>query len=192
MSIYPFEDLRLVTDRLLIRTLDPSYAPIVLDYWLRNREFFRPWNPRTDDSFYTLAAQTASLQRSWAQMHNDQGYRFWLFLRDDPACTRVIGDIGLSNIVRGAFQSCHLGYKIDQAHGGAGLITEALRAVIDLAFDQLKLHRIEANIMPRNTRSLRVVEKLGFAYEGLGRRYLQIDGVWEDHLHYALINQHNE
>ena len=69
-----------------------------------------------------------------------------------------------------------------------GYITEALRCAIEYAFAQLKLHRIEANIIPRNARSRRVVEKLGFEPEGLARKYLKINGVWEDHLHFVIFN----
>ena len=100
----------------------------------------------------------------------------------------VIGDLTFNNIVRGAFQSCHLGYKIDGRQLNQGFMTEALRCAIAYVFSELKLHRIEANIMPRNARSRRVVEKLGFVQEGLARKYLKINGAWEDHFHYVLLN----
>jgi ribosomal-protein-alanine N-acetyltransferase len=182
------KQLILPTARLVLRTLDPSFAARVLDYHQRNRAFFRPWNPAADDSYYTLAAHEERLRNDALLFEQGRGVRFWLFAADDPAFETVIGDIGLANVVRGAFQSCHLGYKMDETCGSRGLMTEALQAAIAFAFDELKLHRVEANVMPRNGRSIRVVEKLGFHCEGLARTYLQINGVWEDHLHFALIN----
>lgn len=100
----------------------------------------------------------------------------------------MIGDLAFSNIVRGSFQSCHLGYKLDQAENGQGYMTEALTCAIRFAFEELHLHRIEANIIPRNLPSIRLVQRLGFVDEGLSRKYLKIQGVWEDHRHFALLN----
>jgi ribosomal-protein-alanine N-acetyltransferase len=101
----------------------------------------------------------------------------------------VIGFASLSNIVRGAFQSCHLGYEMHHEHLNRGYVTEAIRALVfDIAFGPLKLHRVEANVMPRNVRSMRVLEKLGFTDEGLSRRYLRINGAWEDHRRFVVLN----
>ena len=90
--------------------------------------------------------------------------------------------------MRGAFQSCHLGYQLDERAINQGFMTEALRRAIAFVFDELQLHRIEANVMPRNLRSSRVLAKLGFVEEGLARQYLKINGVWEDHIHYVMLN----
>ena len=114
--------------------------------------------------------------------------RLWIFDKADTAFKYTIGFINFSNIVRGAFQSCHLGYATDHAEINRGVMTEALKRAIAFAFDELKLHRVEANIMPKNTRSIRVVEKLGFVNEGLSRKYLKINGVWEDHIHFVRLN----
>lgn len=190
MSGMPGRELR--TERLVLKTLDPSFAARVLDYWTRNWGFFREWNPAVDAAFFSLAFQRDRLQSELDLMNDDRMVRFWLFEREDRAFERIIGDLAFSNIVRGAFQSCHLGYKVDRSEINKGYMTEALRRAIGFAFDELKLHRVEANIMPRNTRSLRVVEKLGFAGEGLARKYLKINGVWEDHLHYVMLNEKDE
>jgi [ribosomal protein S5]-alanine N-acetyltransferase len=188
MSYLADSDIELRTDRLILRTIDPSFAARSLDYVVRNREFFTPWNPLVDETFYTLAAQEEKLRIERELRAQDRTVRLWLFKREDRAYERVIGDLAFSNIVRGAFQSCHLGYKIDGAEASRGLMTEALVRACRFAFEELKLHRIEANIIPRNARSIRVVEKLGFVNEGLSRKYLKIAGVWEDHLHYVLLN----
>jgi ribosomal-protein-alanine N-acetyltransferase len=192
MNIPSDSDIMLQTDRLVLRTIDSSFAARCLDYVMRNREFVKAWNPAVDESFYTLAAQEARLQLDRELLAQDRSVRLWLFKREDRAFERIVGDLAFSNIVRGAFQSCHLGYKIDGAESSRGLMTEALARAISFAFVELKLHRIEANIMPRNARSIRVVEKLGFVNEGLSRKYLKIAGVWEDHLHYVLLNPNEE
>ena len=113
-------------------------------------------------------------------------YRFYLFLPEQPAL--LIGVVGLNNLVRGCFQSCFLSYKLDQNYVNRGYMTEAVQTVVHYAFDTLALHRVEANIMPRNLPSLRVAEKCSFQSEGLARRYLRINGVWEDHLHLVRLN----
>jgi ribosomal-protein-alanine N-acetyltransferase len=185
-------DIILHTDRLTLRTIDQTFAARCLDYVDRNREFFEPWNPIVDETVYTVAAQADRLRLASELRSQDRVVRLWLFKREDEAFERIIGDLAFSNIVRGAFQSCHLGYKIDGAESSRGLMTEALARAIGFAFGELKLHRIEANIIPRNARSIRVVEKLGFVNEGLSRKYLKIAGVWEDHLHFVLLNSDEE
>jgi ribosomal-protein-alanine N-acetyltransferase len=182
------ETLELHTERLALKVLDPSYAARVLAFFTHNREFLREWNPTTTREFYTVGFQREKLAQELDLIREGYLLRLHLFAREDTAFERVVGIVALNNIVRGAFQACHLGYQIDERDANKGLITEALRGAIAYAFDQMKLHRIEANIMPRNIRSRRVAEKLGFAEEGLARKYLKINGVWEDHIHYVILN----
>lgn len=176
------------TARLTLRTIDPTFAPQVVSYLWRNRAFFAPWNPTFSADYFTMDGQQARLAHDLQLLRDDRALRLWLFRKEDDACARIIGDVGLSNIVRGAFQSCHLGYKIDAAEANRGFMTEAVAAVVELAFGPLQLHRVEANIIPRNMPSRRVVEKLGFVNEGLSPKYLKINGVWEDHMHYVVLN----
>nr|WP_281201113.1 GNAT family N-acetyltransferase [Orenia metallireducens] len=95
-------------------------------------------------------------------------------------------------MVRGCFQSCYLGYHLDKEEVNNGYMTEALEEAINFLFEEFKLHRIEANIMPKNNPSLRVVQKLGFYNEGLAKKYLTINGKWEDHIHMVLLNEEVE
>ena len=175
-----------------MRTIDTSFAARVLDYAVRNRDFMQEWNPATSEAFYTLEFQEERLRIERELLLQDRSVRLWLFKKHDRAFERIIGDLAFSNIVRGAFQSCHLGYKMDGAEINKGYITEALSRAIRFAFGDMQLHRIEANIMPKNVRSRRVVEKLGFVEEGLSRKYLKIAGAWEDHIHYVLLNPDEE
>jgi [ribosomal protein S5]-alanine N-acetyltransferase len=182
------QSIELQSERLTLKVLDPSYAPIVLDYVLRNSAFFQEWSPTADPAFYTLAFQRERLGADLALIDEERLLKLWLFKKEDRAFQTIVGEVVFQNIIRGAFQSCHLGYKIDQQQLDQGFMTEALRCSIRFVCGELKLHRIEANIMPRNVRSRRVVEKLGFIDEGLSQKYLKINGVWEDHIHYVMLN----
>lgn len=176
------------TERLTLKVLDARAADCVAEYFVRNREFMQPWNPQVSEEFFTPGWQAQRLEHDLSELDAGRAVRFWLFNRADAKHARVVGHIALSNIVRGALQGCYLGYMVDQSEGGKGLIVEGGHAVIDYAFDVLKLHRLEANIMPHNARSIRVAEKLGFQREGLSPNYLRINGMWEDHYRYGLVN----
>lgn len=102
---------------------------------------------------------------------------------------RFAGQLTVGNVVRGAFNSAYVGYWVDQAVAGRGVMPTALSLVVDHCFGPGRLHRIEANIRPENSASRRVVEKLGFREEGLHRRYLAIDGAYRDHIGYAVTHE---
>jgi ribosomal-protein-alanine N-acetyltransferase len=124
-------------------------------------------------------ARCASAAR---QRHLDTAYPLGVFLHDGT----LVGEINLSGIQRGPFQSAHVGYWIDEAYAGRGLVPEALVLVLRFALEELNLHRVEVAIVPRNRASRRVVEKLDLRDEGTARDYLQIRGQWEDHVRYGI------
>ncbi|MTI67925.1 MAG: GNAT family N-acetyltransferase [Firmicutes bacterium] len=177
------------TDRLLLKVLDESYNDIVLDYYLRNKDFLKEWEPKRSKLFFTLDYQYKLLKRELDSIYNKNSLRLWIFKKGEE---KTIGCIGFNNIVRGAFLSCFLGYKLDKDELNKGYITEAIKMGIDIMFNKYKLHRIEANILPRNKASIRVCEKLRFVNEGISRKYLKINGVWEDHIHMVLLNEEIE
>ncbi len=109
------------------------------------------------------------------------GYGFGIFV-DGSFC----GEINLSSIQRGPFQNAYVGYWVDQQWAGQGIMPEALVILARFAFEELHLHRLQVSIIPRNAPSRRVAEKLGLRNEGVAQRYLEINGVWEDHVRYAL------
>ena len=151
---------------------------------MANREFSKKWKPNRSDDYYTLKFQQDLLDQKNAD--RQKNIRFHLFDKMDPR--NVIGDVAFSNIAYGPFCSCYLGYGLLGDREGEGLMTEALEAAIDHMFDQKRLHRIQANVIPGNTRSINVLENLGFRREGQQDKYLKIDGRWQDHYSYALIN----
>ncbi|AZN42208.1 GNAT family N-acetyltransferase [Paenibacillus albus] len=175
------------TKRLVLRTIDETFAEQALDFVLRNRDALAEWEPARNEEYYTLEVQKKFILDDLQSVRNGQSAKFW-FSESEQQGAPLLGTITMNNIVRGAFQSCHLGYRTDEAVRGKGYMTEALAHMIHYAWNELNLHRIEANIMPRNGASLKVVERLGFKNEGLARDYLRIHGKWEDHIHMVLLN----
>jgi len=94
----------------------------------------------------------------------------------------------LTEIIRGSLQSCWIGYYLDEAQNGHDYATEAVRLIVNYAFDNLRLHRVEAGVMPHNVDSVRVLERVGFENEGLSKKNVRINGVWANHFHLAIVN----
>lgn len=172
------------TLRTTSRLLTIADAPKLLAYRLENREHLSPWEPARDATFYTpLGCRTSIVQ--WADVvRNNLAWPFMIFDADE---SEIIGSFTFANIVRGVFQATHLGYGIGERFQGQGLMAEALREGVNFAFQDLGLHRIMANYMPRNERSGRLLASLGFVREGFAERYLKIGGVWEDHVLTSLV-----
>jgi ribosomal-protein-alanine N-acetyltransferase len=176
--------LRLEDAPTAIRPTEPSDAREQLGLRLANRDHTGPWDPLRDESFYTEAGQRLELdldQRSWAA-----GNAYAFAVLDIEGRERIIGRVALSNVVRGPWQNATLGYWIDKDAGGRGHASRAVRLALQFAFEHAGLHRVQPAIIPRNIRSVRVAEKVGFRLEGRALRYLKINGVWEDHDVYAL------
>ncbi len=173
-------------DEIRLVAPDESLAEAVAAYYRRNRDFLRAFEPERDEAFYTEAHQREAIRSELRDREAGTAFRFYIQLAGTPG--KVIGAIGLNNVVRGVFLSAFLGYKLDAAHLNRGYMSAAVGRTVRFAFDELQLHRIEANVMPRNGASLRVLEKNGFVNEGYSRAYLKINGVWEDHIHMVRLN----
>ncbi|HLT24478.1 MAG TPA: GNAT family N-acetyltransferase [Ignavibacteria bacterium] len=178
----------LETERLVIKLLDESFSKQVLEYHTRNKDFFRPYVSDPAPAFFTDLFTKRMLRKYVREFTEGLSLKLYLFEKSDTGLNRVIGDIGFTQIVREPFLSCFLGYKIDEEENGKGYASEALKVCIDYVFNVMKLHRIEANIVPGNLPSIKLVGKLGFINEGLSKKYLRLNGVWQDHLHYVLLN----
>ena len=158
----------------------------MLDFVVRNREHLKPWNPSEPEQLYTLGYWHDVVTQTTAAFEANSAVRFWVATGERP--DDVIASIGYSQIARGPFCSCVLGYQIDRDYEGRSLMSEALRATNRYMFDEQKLHRIAANYRPENIRSGRLLAKLGFRIEGFAKNYLFIDGEWRDHVLTSIAN----
>lgn len=174
------------TENLILKTLDIEDVTILKNYFEENREFFKEWEPVRDKEFYEQENIVKIIESLKEDYINKRAVPLHIFLKSS---NKLIGYIALSNIVRGAFLSCFLGYKLHKDYIKRGYMSEALEKMKEIAFEEYKLHRVEANIIPRNKASRRLVEKAGFEEEGLSKKYLKINGVWEDHCHYVILNE---
>lgn len=171
--------------RVLLRPLVVSDFPAWREVRRRNEEWLTKWEPtRVPGQPDVVEDREAFAVRCSARQRERQlgaGYGFGVFVDGSFA-----GEINLSSIQRGPFQSAYVGYWIDEARAGHGYTPEALVVVARFAFEELRLHRIQIAIIPRNAASRRVVEKLAIRDEGIAVRYLEINGEWEDHVRYAI------
>ncbi len=170
----------LETERLLLAPAAPELAPAQLAYYSRNEGHLAPWEPIWPSDFLTPAYWEKATRRAVEDARADRAHRFVAFRRDDPV--RMVASVNLSNLVRGVFAAAHLGYSVDAAEQGRGVGTEAVGAVVEFAFQTLRLHRVMANYQPVNERSARLLRRLGFEREGFARDYLFIAGAWRDHV----------
>ncbi len=179
--------LEIVGQRITLRTLVESDYDAWHEVRRRCRDWLIPWEPRPKgapppaEDRGSFAARCAIRER---ERQLGSGYGFGIFVGG-----RFSGEVTLSSIQRGPFQSASIGYWIDEAEAGHGYVPEAVVMVLHFAFEAIDLHRVEISIIPRNRPSLRVVEKLGVRREGLAERFLEIDGKWEDHVRFAMTSE---
>lgn len=166
--------------------------PLMNDYapWAELRTLSRahltPWEPAWPRDDLTKSAYRRRVKHYQREARDDLGYAFLIF---EAETDRLMGGVTLSNVRRGVTQSAMLGYWLGLPFVGRGHMTAAVKAVLPHAFEQLRLHRIEAAVQPTNTRSIEVLTRTGFLKEGLARRYLKINGAWQDHLVFAILTE---
>ncbi|TCT11663.1 ribosomal-protein-alanine N-acetyltransferase [Natranaerovirga pectinivora] len=176
-----------MTNRLILKTLDESHTKKVIDYYYRNKEFLEAWEPNKPPYFYDIGYQKNILTMEFNEIAARKMLRLWIFKKEDPK--KIIGTLSFNNIIGGFLQCCQLGYKLDTTEVNKGYMTEAITKGIEIMFSEYNLHRIEAYIMPQNEPSIQVIHKLNFIKEGLARKYIKINGNWEDHICYSLIKE---
>lgn len=177
---------RLLGRRVVLRPIEVRDFDKWREVRRHNMDWLTRWEPKripgqadvveSNDAFSTRCSARA---REWQL---GTGYGFGIFLHDGS----LVGEINLSSVQRGPFQNAYVGYWIDQRHAGQGFTPEALVVAARYAFEDIGLHRLQVAIIPRNGASRRVVEKLQLREEGVALRYLEINGVWEDHVRYAM------
>jgi ribosomal-protein-alanine N-acetyltransferase len=166
------------------RLLALDDAPVLTRLVRKDREFQAPWEPARDERWYTEAGQGADL-RAALERHAAGLALPCVVLDDDGA---VAGRVTLNNVVRGAFQSCSIGYWVASASNGRGLATSAVAEMLRRAFTDLGLHRVEAGTLLHNAASQKVLERNGFTRYGLAPRYLRIAGRWQDHVLFQVLD----
>jgi ribosomal-protein-alanine N-acetyltransferase len=149
-----------------------------------NRDHTEPWEPIHAEAHYTRAGQAETLRRDMEAWDLGTGYAFAIL--DRTGDDRIIGRIAVGNVVHGAWRNATLGYWVAGNAGGKGHATEAALLICEFAFEHAGLHRVQPAVIPRNVRSIRVVQKAGFRHEGRALRYLNIAGRWEDHDIFAM------
>jgi [ribosomal protein S5]-alanine N-acetyltransferase len=176
------------TRRLVLRPLRPSDVFAWQEVRRRCADWLIPWEPIRPPGSLDPTASRSAFDARCDQRDRDRsfGSAFGFAIIEDG---RVIGECNLNNVQRGAMQGAYVGYWIDQSRAGLGLMPEAVAGVLRFAFEELGLHRVQISIVPRNQNSRRVVEKLELRNEGIAERYLEIHGVWEDHVRYAITSE---
>lgn len=175
----------------MLRTSRVTLRPPVLgDFaqWAKLREtsrsFLAPWEPIWPPDDLTKVAFRRRIRRYQREIRSGMGYPFLIFSPDGET---LFGGLTLAHIQRGVTQSAVLGYWMGEPYAGKGLMTAAVTATIEFAFETLHLNRVEAACLPHNAASIRLLEKVGFTREGYARKYLCIEGRWQDHILYGLV-----
>ncbi len=169
---------------IYLRPLEMRDFEAWADLRARSRAFLTPWEPAWPDDDLTRPAFRRRLRHNQQEIANDEAYHFLIFRDGDHV---LAGGLSLGQLKRGVVQAAILGYWIGEPHARKGLMSAALRAVTGYAFTTLRLHRIEASCLPHNEASKKLLERMGFTREGYARAYLRINGVWQDHLLYGLL-----
>jgi [ribosomal protein S5]-alanine N-acetyltransferase len=177
--------------RVLLRPLAVGDFEAWREVRVRAHDWLVKWEPRplpaqpdaTEDK-RVFAARCGARER---ERQLGSGYGFGIFVGPDR--DRFAGEINMTSVQRGPYQNAYVGYWIDEAAAGHAYVPEAFAVLCRFAFDELGLHRLQASIIPRNAPSHRVMAKLGLRSEGTAVRYLEINGVWEDHVRYAITSE---
>jgi [ribosomal protein S5]-alanine N-acetyltransferase len=184
----PPAGLRLNGTKVTLRAPDPG------DWrsWRALREassaFLRPWEPAWPQNALSYSYYCGLLRRYAREWRKGEGYNFMVFLREEDGREGpIVGGISLNAIERGIAQTGTLGYWMGESYAGHGYMREAAALVSAFAFETLRLHRLQASCLPRNEPSINLLRRLGFEEEGFAKAYLQINGVWEDHILWARV-----
>ena len=173
------------TNRLILKILSPQYAKDVLAFQENDRHLFEQYELDRYPDFYTVEHQEKILQCEYKLALKLSTVRFYVFLKDTPQT--LIGTVCLYDISN-TYSRCEIGYKFASNYHHHGYAYETLEKAIDIAFNDLHLHRICARVQETNTASIHLLENLGFEKEGVCRHHLKIHGIWTDHLQYSLLS----
>lgn len=179
------EDYPTLIKMKVIRTR-PGHEMIMANYFAVNEEHLKKWSPSVPKGHHSVESWERRLKERELEFESGLSAHF---IGTDEAESHVIGSCSLSNIVRGVFQACHMGYSVAERYQGQGYMKKIVSHAVGYAFNDMQLHRIMANHMPANKRSAALLKSLGFEKEGYAKDYLLINGKWEDHVLNALVNR---
>ncbi len=169
----------ITTKRTISTLICLEDAAELSSYYLRNANYLRPFEPIKSDDYNALTAWKIRANAFACENIQERAYRYAVRLKNE---SRIIAVVNFTNVVRGVFQACHLGFSLDEQQQGKGLMFEILSALIHHIFDVYHLHRVMANYMPENIKSGNLLKRLNFEKEGYARDYLMIAGKWRDHI----------
>jgi [ribosomal protein S5]-alanine N-acetyltransferase len=175
------------TERLTIRLPQVADVPEIIRYYGENRERFQPFSPTFAPDFLDEGVWLEQVRVRLREFAARESFRAFIFAKAAPK--RIAGNLNLTQVYRGAFQACVLGYNLAHDEEGKGFMTEAVNGAVAFAFGTWNLHRVAAGYMPRNSRSAAVLRRCGFQIEGQASAYLMINGKWEDHVLTAITNK---
>lgn len=171
-----------LSESISMRVLHLSDAAALAAAYVRNRAYLSGWEPVRPEEYYTESWQASDIANRLVAHKAGEGHPLGLFAGDT-----LVGRVNVAGIVRGPFQNAGLGYWVDRAYAGQGLASAAVQRIVEMARDELGLHRIEASTLLHNVGSQRVLQKAGFQQIGMAPRYLQIAGKWQDHNLYQVV-----
>lgn len=166
------------------RKIDHADAQALLGFYMENRVHLAPWEPERDEHFYTMEYWREQMHNRVVEM--EAGRSVFFVAVDDT--DKIVAVCNLTNIVRGVFQAAYMGYAIAESYQGKGVMKALCKHVLHYAFNELKLNRVMSNYLPDNKRSEYLLKSLGFEREGYAKRYLKINGQWQDHILTAYVN----
>lgn len=173
-------------ERLYLKTFIESDARSLSELLTNNKYFWAQYEPLHEEYFYTEDAQLRKILESMQLMRVNREYSFGIYTKGRH---QLIGHISLYAIKKLPYSSAFIGYSIDERFTRKGIASEAVNHLVRFGFNELNLHRIEAYVSPKNIGSIKVLERANFVREGLLRKLLYINGVWEDHYMYSILKE---
>lgn len=179
----------LTTDRLILTIEDSNKTSEILAFYQNNKDLFERFEPTRPNNFYTLEYQRAAVSYEYSEIIKGKTLRYYVYLKEQP--DTIIGSVNFSRMEHGPFSKATIGYKMDAAHHGQGYAFEACQAAIPVIFSNYNIHRIEARVAPNNIPSIKLLERLGFRFEGIEYQSVEVNGHYTDHYRYSLLSTNN-
>ncbi len=176
---------QLTTDRLILKIEDSNKTSAILAFYRNNKELFERFEPTRPQNFYTEAYQSASISYEYSEIIKGKTLRYYVYLKEQPET--IIGSVNFSRMEHGPFSKTSIGYKFDARYHGHGYALEACQAAIPVIFTNYKIHRLEARVAPDNLPSIKLLEQLGFRFEGIEYESVEVNGHFTDHYRYSLL-----